>query len=49
MTPQEEVAENLLLHQLDFLCRSLPASAHAVDSDTTDHSPTPSSTSKEPS
>ncbi|MEJ7799484.1 MAG: prolyl oligopeptidase family serine peptidase [Ilumatobacter sp.] len=25
MTPQEEVAENLLLHQLDFLRRSLPA------------------------
>jgi dipeptidyl-peptidase-4 len=24
MTPQEEVAENLLLHQLDFLRRSLP-------------------------
>ncbi len=24
MTPQEEVAENLLLHQLDFLHRSLP-------------------------
>ncbi len=23
MTPQEEVAENLLLHQLDFLRRSL--------------------------
>jgi dipeptidyl-peptidase-4 len=23
MTPQEEVAENLLLHQLDFLKRSL--------------------------
>jgi dipeptidyl-peptidase-4 len=27
MTPQEVVAENLLLHQLDFLRRSLPASA----------------------
>ena len=26
MTPQEVVAENLLLHQLDFLRRSLPAS-----------------------
>lgn len=26
MTPQEEVAENLLLHQLDFLRRSLPTS-----------------------
>ncbi len=26
MTPQEEVAENLLLHQLDFLRRSLPPS-----------------------
>jgi len=26
MTPQEEVAENLLLHQLDFLRRSLPDS-----------------------
>jgi dipeptidyl-peptidase 4 len=26
MTPQEEVAENLLLHQLDFLRRSLPSS-----------------------
>jgi dipeptidyl-peptidase-4 len=25
MTPQETVAENLLLHQLDFLRRSLPA------------------------
>jgi dipeptidyl-peptidase-4 len=25
MTPQEEVAENLLLHQLDFLRRSLPS------------------------
>jgi len=25
MTPQEQVAENLLLHQLDFLLRSLPA------------------------
>ena len=25
MTPQEQVAENLLLHQLDFLRRSLPA------------------------
>ena len=24
MTPQEQVAENLLLHQLDFLRRSLP-------------------------
>ena len=24
MTPQEVVAENLLLHQLDFLRRSLP-------------------------
>jgi len=27
MTPQEIVAENLLLHQLDFLRRSLPAAA----------------------
>ena len=27
MTPQEEVAENLLLHQLDFLRRSLPSAA----------------------
>ncbi len=27
MTPQEEVAENLLLHQLDFLRRSLPPTA----------------------
>ncbi len=27
MTPQEVVAENLLLHQLDFLRRSLPAAA----------------------
>jgi dipeptidyl-peptidase-4 len=28
MTPQEQVAENLLLHQLDFLRRSLaPATA----------------------
>jgi dipeptidyl-peptidase-4 len=27
MTPQEQVAENLLLHQLDFLRRSLPESA----------------------
>ena len=27
MTPQEVVAENLLLHQLDFLRRSLPARA----------------------
>ena len=37
MTPQEEVAENLLLHQLDFLRRSLP-------SDTT-----PSNIPKDPS
>lgn len=28
MTPQEVVAENLLLHQLDFLRRSLPSSDH---------------------
>ncbi len=28
MTPQEEVAENLLLHQLDFLHRSLPSTPH---------------------
>ncbi len=27
MTPQEQVAENLLLHQLDFLRRSLPSPA----------------------
>jgi len=27
MTPQEVVAENLLLHQLEFLRRSLPADA----------------------
>ncbi|HSP30387.1 MAG TPA: prolyl oligopeptidase family serine peptidase, partial [Ilumatobacteraceae bacterium] len=42
MTPQEEVAENLLLHQLDFLHRSLPRT----------QSPTQPSTptvSKEPS
>jgi dipeptidyl-peptidase-4 len=42
MTPQEEVAENLLLHQLDFLRRSLPS--------TTEHSDThPSTISKDPS
>jgi dipeptidyl-peptidase 4 len=29
MTPQEEVAENLLLHQLDFLRRSLPSTVNA--------------------
>jgi hypothetical protein len=28
MTPQEEVAENLLLHQLDFLRRSLPSTTN---------------------
>ena len=37
MTPQEEVAENLLLHQLDFLRRSLPFPVN------------PSPTSKDPS
>ena len=30
MTPQEVVAENLLLHQVDFLRRSLPAAAVGV-------------------
>ena len=30
MTPQEEVAENLLLHQLDFLRRSLPSTVAAT-------------------
>ena len=49
MTPQEEVAENLLLHQLDFLRRSLPAS----DADSTDAASTANSASttdsKEPS
>jgi len=38
MTPQEEVAENLLLHQLDFLRRSL-APAHVPTTPTMkDHS-----------
>ena len=31
MTPQEEIAENLLLHQLDFLRRSLPPSPAATN------------------
>jgi dipeptidyl-peptidase-4 len=31
MTPQEEVAENLLLHQLDFLRRSLPPGTTPAD------------------
>jgi dipeptidyl-peptidase-4 len=43
MTPQEEVAENLLLHQLDFLRRSLP-SATTQQSDTN-----PSNIPKDPS
>lgn len=42
MTPQEEVAENLLLHQLDFLHRSLPS---ATEPSTTN----PSTISKDPS
>ena len=48
MTPQEEVAENLLLHQLDFLRRSLPSSPTAPSP--TQPSPTPPSptSSKEP-
>jgi hypothetical protein len=29
MTPQEVVAENMLLHQLDFLRRALDLTAHA--------------------
>jgi len=33
MTPQEEVAENLLLHQLDFLRRSLPGHSGRTASD----------------
>jgi len=45
MTPQEEVAENLLLHQLDFLRRSLPPADPPTDPPT--HSPT--DTPKEPS
>ena len=43
MTPQEEIAENLLLHQLDFLRRSLP-SATTEQSDTN-----PSNLPKDPS
>ncbi len=51
MTPQEEVAENLLLHQLDFLRRSLPPSANhsPTNHSPTDHSPTDPTISKEPS
>jgi dipeptidyl-peptidase 4 len=44
MTPQEEVAENLLLHQLHFLRRSLPSGP-----DTGSHSPTPSTSTPSPS
>ena len=33
MTPQEEVAENLLLHQLEFLRRSLPPSSTPTESE----------------
>ena len=48
MTPQEEIAENLLLHQLDFLRRSLPSTT--TTSITTTHSDTnPSTISKDPS
>lgn len=44
MTPQEEIAENLLLHQLDFLRRSLPATNATRQSDTD-----PSNIPKDPS
>jgi hypothetical protein len=48
MTPQEEVAENLLLHQLDFLRRSLPPAT--ADTSTTEPSITsPSTLPKDPS
>jgi dipeptidyl-peptidase-4 len=45
MTPQEEVAENLLLHQLDFLQRSLPP----TDSPTDTPTDPPTLTTKDPS
>ncbi len=49
MTPQEEVAENLLLHQLDFLRRSLPGDGSAIaDPRSGPHSDTPSDDPKDP-
>jgi dipeptidyl-peptidase 4 len=47
MTPQEEVAENLLLHQLDFLRRSLDRIEQPTPS--TSQSPTTTTVSKDPS
>jgi dipeptidyl-peptidase-4 len=47
MTPQEEIAENLLLHQLDFLRRSLPSNTNP--SNTNPSINNPSSISKDPS
>ncbi len=41
MTPQEEVAENLLLHQLDFLRRSLPSTSSSTTTPPTDPDITP--------
>ena len=41
MTPQEEVAENLLLHQLDFLHRSLPPTDSPTDPPTNPSTITP--------
>ena len=50
MTPQEEVAENLLLHQLDFLRRSLPsANSTSTSPDPSNPSTSTSTNSKEPS
>jgi hypothetical protein len=47
MTPQEEVAENLLLHQLDFLRRSLPSTnEHSAIAPSTTN---PSTVTKDPS
>ena len=48
MTPQEEIAENLLLHQLDFLRRSLPHTSTPAPTPTPTATPTPTS-SKDPS
>jgi dipeptidyl-peptidase 4 len=53
MTPQEHVAENLLLHQLDFLRRSLglerpPLDVHAPDAPTSEDSAPEDSAPEDP-